>query len=274
MNALGLIVCGVGGRMGGVLVRLIQDTPGVALVGALDRPGSRRLGQDAGEVAGAGHLDVEIVDRIETAGAGGGVIVDFTTPEASVVHMEAAAARATPIVIGTTGFNAEQLGQIRRLAAGAPTVLAPNMSLGVNLLLELVGQVARSLGDAYDVEIVEAHHRFKKDAPSGTALALARAAGEALGRSLDRVGVAGRSGFAERKKTDIGLLSLRAGDIAGEHTVMFGGIGERIELVHRAHSRDAFGRGAIRAAQWVADKETGLYGMREVLEQTPGNTSE
>ena len=264
--SLGLIVCGVGGRMGGVLVRLIQETAGLALAGATDRPGSRRLGQDAGEVAGAGHLGVEIVDRIDdTSAAGNRVIVDFTTPEASVANMKAAAKSATPIVIGTTGFNARQLRQIRTLAARTPTVLAPNMSLGVNLLLDLVGQVARSLGDAYDVEIVEAHHRFKKDAPSGTALALARAAGEALGRKLERVGVAGRSGFAERKKTDIGLLSVRAGDIAGEHTVIFGGIGERIELVHRAHSRDAFGRGAIRAARWVADKEAGLYSMREVL---------
>ena len=265
MSTLGLIVCGPGGRMGGVLVRLIQDTPGVTLVGACDRPGSPRLGQDAGEVAGAGHVGVEIVDRIEPSAGGGRVIVDLTTPEASVAHMKAAAKTATPIVIGTTGFNAGQLRQVRTLAAKTPTVLAPNMSLGVNLLLDLVGQVAQRLGDAYDVEIVEAHHRFKKDAPSGTALALARAAGDALGRKLERVGVAGRSGFAERKKTDIGLLSVRAGDIAGEHTVMFGGIGERIELVHRAHSRDAFGRGAIRAAGWLADKENGLYGMRDVL---------
>ena len=251
--------------MGGVLVRLIQDTPGVTLVGAVDRPGSPRLGQDAGEVAGAGHLGVEIVDRIEPSASERHVIVDLTTPEASVAHMKAAAKTATPIVIGTTAFNTRQLRQIRSLADKTPTVLAPNMSLGVNLLLELVGQVARSLGDAYDVEIVEAHHRFKKDAPSGTALALARAAGDALGRKLERVGVAGRSGLSERKKTDIGLLSVRAGDIAGEHTVMFGGIGERIELVHRAHSREAFGRGAIRAAQWVVEKKNGLYGMQDVL---------
>lgn len=264
-NTLGLIVCGPGGRMGGTLVRLIQDTPGCTLVGAVDRPGSPRLGQDAGEVAGAGHLGVKIVDRIEPAAEEKRVIADLTTPEASIAHMKAAAKTATPIVIGTTGFNARQLRQIRTLAARTPTVLAPNMSLGVNLLLGLVGQVARSLGDTYDVEVVEAHHRFKKDAPSGTALALARAAGDALGRKLERVGVEGRSGFGERKKTDIGLLSVRAGDIAGEHTVMFGGIGERIELVHRAHSRDAFARGAIRAAQWVVDKERGLYSMRDVL---------
>lgn len=264
---LGLIVCGPGGRMGGTLVRLIQDTRGVTLAGAVDRLGSPRLGEDAGEVAGAARLGVEIVDRIERAEERR-VIIDLTTPEASVGHMKAAANTATPIVIGTTGFNARQLRQIRTLAAKTPTVLAPNMSLGVNLLLDLVGQVARSLGDAYDVEIVEAHHRFKKDAPSGTALALARAAGDAMGRKLERVGVEGRSGFGERKKTDIGLLSVRAGDIAGEHTVMFGGIGERIELVHRAHSRDAFARGAIRAAQWLADKEAGLYGMRDVLGRT------
>ena len=251
--------------MGGTLIRLIQETPDVALAGAVDRPGSPRLGLDAGEVAGAGHMGVEIVDRIEPAAGEKRVIVDLTTPEASVAHMKAAAKTAIPIVIGTTGFNAGQLRQIRTLAAKAPTVLAPNMSLGVNLLLGLVGQVARTLGDAYDVEIVEAHHRFKKDAPSGTALALARAAGDALGRRLERVGVEGRSGFGERKETDIGLLSVRAGDIAGEHTVMFGGIGERIELVHRAHSRDAFGRGAIRAAQWLADKENGLHGMQDVL---------
>lgn len=257
--------------MGGALIRLIQDTPGVALAGAVDRPGGKRLGRDAGEVAGAGHLGVEIVDRIEPVAGEKRItgekriIVDLTTPEASVAHMKAAARTATPIVIGTTGFHTRQLRQIRTLAARTPTVLAPNMSLGVNLLLDLVGQVARGLGDAYDVEIVEAHHRFKKDAPSGTALALARAAGDALGRKLERVGVEGRSGFGARKQTDIGLLSVRAGDIAGEHTVMFGGIGERIELVHRAHSRDAFARGAIRAAQWLADRENGLYGMRDVL---------
>ncbi len=273
MSTLGLIVCGPGGRMGGALVRLIRDTPGVTLAGACDRPGSPRLGRDAGEVAGAGHLGVEIVDRIEPLVEPGieppaeerRVIVDLTTPEASVAHMKAAAGTATPIVIGTTGFNARQLRQIRTLAARTPAVLAPNMSLGVNLLLELVGRVARSLGDAYDVEVVEAHHRFKKDAPSGTALALARAAGDALGRRLERVGVEGRRGAGARKTTDIGLLSVRAGDIAGEHTVLFGGIGERLELIHRAHGRGAFGRGAIRAAQWVAERENGLYGMREVL---------
>lgn len=262
---LGLVVCGVGGRMGGAIVRLIPDTPGVVLAGAADRAGSLRIGQDAGEGAGAGQLGVPISDRVDASAGEKRVIVDFTTPDASVAHMKAAARSGTPIVIGTTGFNARQLRQIRTLAAKTPTVLAPNMSLGVNLLLGLVGQVARSLGDAYDVEIVEAHHRFKKDAPSGTALALARSAAEALGRKLERVGVPGRSGVSERKTSDVGLLSVRAGDIAGEHTVLFGGIGERIELIHRAHSREAFARGAIRAAQWLADKDAGFYTMQDVL---------
>lgn len=264
-NSLGLIVCGVGGRMGGTIVRLIHDVPGVVLTGATDRAGSPRIGQDAGEVAGAGQLGVAISDHIDAPAGEKRVIVDFTTPEASLTHIKAAAKSGTPIVIGTTGFHARQLRRIRAFAAKTPTVLAPNMSLGVNLLLGLVGQVARSLGDAYDVEIVEAHHRFKKDAPSGTALALARSAAEALGRNLERVAVPGRSGVSERKQTDIGLLSVRAGDIAGEHTVMFGGIGERIELVHRAHSREAFARGAVRAAQWLADKDAGLYTMQDVL---------
>ena len=264
-SALGLVVCGVGGRMGGVLVRLVRETPGVTLAGAVDRPGGGRVGRDAGEAAGAGRLGVAVGDRIEALLGPGRVVVDFTGPEASMVHMKAAAETGTPIVIGTTGFDAGQLRRIRRLAARTPTVLAPNMSLGANLLLALVGQAARSLGGGYDVEIVEAHHRFKKDAPSGTALALAGAAGEALGRRAGRVGVAGRSGFSERKKTDIGMLSVRAGDIAGEHTVLFGGIGERVELTHRAHTREAFGRGAIRAARWVAVRENGLYTMQDVL---------
>ena len=251
--------------MGGVLVRLIRETPGVALVGAVDRPGSGRVGRDAGEVAGVGRLGVAVGDRIEALLGQGRVILDFTAPEASMVHMKAAAETGTPVVIGTTGFDAGQLRRIRRLAARTPTVLAPNMSLGANLLLGLVGQAARSLGDAYDVEVVEAHHRFKKDAPSGTALALARAASEALGRKIERVGVAGRSGSSERRKTDIGMLSVRAGDIAGEHTVLFGGIGERVELTHRAHGREAFGRGAIRAARWVADRGNGLHTMQDVL---------
>lgn len=264
-SQLGLIVCGVAGRMGGVLVRLIQETAGVELVGATDRPGSSRIGMDAGQLAGIGNLGVVVEDRIEVSSSGKRVVVDFSQPDASVHYMQVAAKRELPIVIGTTGFTSHQLRQIRRLATKTRTVLAPNMSLGINLLLGVVAQVARTLGNEYDVEIIEAHHRFKRDAPSGTALALGRSAALALGRDLDRVGIAGRKGVSPRRKTDIGLLSVRGGDIAGEHMVLFAGIGERIELVHRAHSRDAFGRGAIRAAQWLVGQNKGLYGMEEVL---------
>jgi 4-hydroxy-tetrahydrodipicolinate reductase len=192
-------------------------------------------------------------------------VLDFTRPEASLTIVGRCASAGVPIVIGTTGFNATQLGQIRKMAAKTATVLAPNTSVGINVLTSLVEQVAGILGDAYDVEIIEAHHRFKRDAPSGTALALGEAAAKTLKRDLDRVAVSGRKGTGARQKSEIGMLSLRAGDIAGEHTVLFGGIGERIELTHRAHSRDAFGRGALRAAQWLVGRKKGLYTMRDVL---------
>ena len=186
------------------------------------------------------------------------VIIDFTHPEASLGYLRAAAKNATPIVMATTGFNSEQLAEIKRLARRAPTLLSANTSLGVNVLISLLGQAAKMLGEDYDVEIVEAHHRLKKDAPSGTALALGRSVANALNRDLDKVGINGRKGIVgERSRKEIALLSVRAGDIVGEHTVIFGGVGERLEFIHRAHSRDTFARGAIRAAQWLVEPETG-----------------
>ena len=171
-----------------------------------------------------------------------------------------------PIVIATTGFDVKQLSAIKRLARRTPTLLSANTSLGVNVLVSLLGKAAKMLGDDYDVEIVEAHHRFKKDAPSGTALALGRSVADALNRDLDKVGINGRKGIVgARSKKEIALLSVRAGDIVGEHTVIFGGIGERLEFIHRAHSRDTFAHGAIRAAQWLARKKPGLYGMPDML---------
>jgi 4-hydroxy-tetrahydrodipicolinate reductase len=180
--------------------------------------------------------------------------------------LRSAAKKHVPVVIATTGFDDKQLAEIKRLARRVPTLLSANNSLGVNLLISLVGRAAKMLGDDYDVEIVEAHHRFKKDAPSGTALALGRAVAAALGRDLDKVVVNGRSGIVgERGKKEIALLSVRAGDIVGEHTVIFGGIGERLEFIHRAHSRDTFACGALRAAKWLATQKPGLYGMQDVL---------
>lgn len=264
--ALGLIVCGVGGRMGGAVVRAAAQTPGVQLVAAIDKPGSSRIGKDAGVMSAAGHLDVTIVAGIESHLRRNAVIVDFTNPEASLGYLRVAAKTATPVVIATTGFNAKQLAEIKRLSRRTPTLLSANTSLGVNVLVSLLGSAAKMLGDDYDVEIIEAHHRFKRDAPSGTALALGGSIAKALHRDLDKIGINGRKGIVgERSKNEIALLSVRAGDIVGEHTVIFGGIGERLEFIHRAHSRDTFARGAIRAALWLGKQKPGLYGMHDVL---------
>ena len=264
--ALGLIVCGVGGRMGGAVVRAAAQTAGVRLAAAIDKPGSARLGKDAGEASAAGHLGVTIGDKIEQHLKSNTVIIDFTNPEASLGYLRDATKKAVPIVIATTGFNSKQLAEIKRLSRRAPTLLSANTSLGVNVLVSLLDKAAKMLGEDYDVEIIEAHHRFKKDAPSGTALALGRSVAKALNRDLNKIGINGRKGIVgERSKKEIALLSVRAGDIVGEHTVIFGGIGERLEFIHRAHSRDTFARGAIRAAQWLARQKPGLYGMQDVL---------
>ena len=264
--ALGLVVCGVGGRMGGAVVRAAKQTHDVKLTGAIDKPGSARLGKDAGEIAAAGYLGVAVSDKIDPHLKPDTVIIDFTNPEAALVYLRAAAKKKAPIVIATTGFSSKQLAEIKRLSRHTPTLLSANTSLGVNVLIALLGKAAEMLGDDYDVEIIEAHHRFKKDAPSGTALALGRSVATALKRDLDKVGISGRKGIVgERSKKEIALLSVRAGDIVGEHTVIFGGMGERLEFIHRAHSRDTFARGAIRAAQWLAKQKPGLYGMQDVL---------
>lgn len=252
--------------MGSVVVRLIHQTPGVKLLGAIGRPGSPRIGGDAGEVAGVGRLGVAVRDQIGSLLKENVAIIDFTRPAASLGYLRAAARREVPIVIGTTGFTPREWSEIKRLGRRTKVLLSPNMSVGVNLLISLLGKVARSLGDDYDVEIVEAHHRLKRDAPSGTALAMAREVAKALKRDLGTVGVYGRKGIVgERKKKEIGIMAVRAGDIVGEHTVIFGGLGERIEFIHRAHSRETFARGAIRAVQWLVRQKKGLYSMKDVL---------
>jgi 4-hydroxy-tetrahydrodipicolinate reductase len=252
--------------MGGAVARAIEQTADLKLLAAIDKPGSPRLGKDAGEVTAAAHLACPVSADIEPFLSENAVIIDFTQPEASLGFLRAAANKRVPMVVATTGFSAQQLAEIEILAKSTAVVLAANTSLGVNVLLALLGKAAQMLGADYDVEIVEAHHRFKKDAPSGTALAMARSVAQALGRDLEKVGLHGRQGIiGERGKNEIALLSVRAGDIVGEHTVIFGGIGERLEFIHRAHSRDTFAHGAIRAARWLAGKEPGLYGMRDVL---------
>ena len=261
-----LVVCWIAGRMGGAVARVIQQTRGVKLVGAVDRPRSPRVGKDVGEVVGFGTLGVPVSDNIGALLKGNVAIIDFTRSAVSLGYLREAAKREVSIVIGTTGFTAREWHEIKRLSRRTRVLVAPNMSVGVNLLISLLGKVARSLGDDYDVEIVEAHHRLKRDAPSGTALAMAREVAKALKRDLGTVGVYGRKGIVgERKKKEIGIMSVRAGDIVGEHTVIFGGIGERIEFIHRAHSRETFARGAIRAVQWLVKQKKGLYSMQDVL---------
>ncbi len=260
------IVAGAGGRMGGRIITTIHEAEGIILGGAFEHPDSPAVGKDAGTVAGVGELGVTIAPGLADVMDKGDVIIDFTFHEATVKHAELASQSGKPMVIGTTGFSTQELDTIKGYAHKFPCVLAPNMSVGVNLLYKLIDMAARVLGDDYDIEIVEAHHRMKKDAPSGTALQLGRVAAKALGRDLDKVGVFERNGIiGERSREEIGIQTVRAGDIVGEHTVLFGGIGERVEIVHKASSRDTFAKGAVRAAKWIVAKDAGFYDMQDVL---------
>ncbi len=261
-----VIVTGAAGRMGGRVLALAKEAGDFRIVGATERPGHAAIGQDVGEVAGIGAVGVKVADGLAKIIMGADVVIDFTAPEASIDHLREASKAGVAIVVGTTGLTKEHLAESRRLAAHIACVISPNMSVGVNVLFKVLREVARTLGDDYDVEIVEAHHHFKKDAPSGTALRMAQVVAEALGRDLEQVGVYGRKGIVgERPKAEIGVHTVRAGDIVGEHTVLFGGMGERIEIGHRAHSRDNFARGALRAARFVAQAPKGLYDMADVL---------
>jgi len=261
-----VIVTGAAGRMGGRVLALAKEAGDFQIVGATERPGHSAIGQDVGEVAGIGAVGVKVADGLAKIITGADVVIDFTAPEASIEHLRAASKAGVAIVVGTTGLTKEHLAEARRLAAHMACVISPNMSVGVNVLFKVLREVARTLGDDYDVEIVEAHHHFKKDAPSGTALRMAQVVAEALGWDLEQVGIYGRKGIVgERPKTQIGVHTVRAGDIVGEHTVLFGGMGERIEIGHRAHSRDNFARGALRAARFVAQAPKGLYDMADVL---------
>ncbi|MFQ5894129.1 MAG: 4-hydroxy-tetrahydrodipicolinate reductase [Nitrospinota bacterium] len=260
------VVCGAAGRMGGRVIHQVLAHPELTLAGAVERPDHPAVGQDAGDVAGAGAQGVTVVGSLAEALDAAEVVLDFTQPEASLAHLEAAAHAGRAAVIGTTGFSGEQRATIEQIGPTTRAVVAPNMSVGVNVMFKVASELARLLGDDYDVEIVEAHHRLKKDAPSGTAVRLAELVAAALGRDLEAVGVYGRYGMVgERRPEEIAVMTLRAGDITGEHTLMFGGVGERIELTHRAHNRDNFARGAARAARWVVDQPPGLYDMQDVL---------
>ena len=251
--------------MGRTLVSCIDDTEGVELAGGTENSGHPSVGSDLGELAGIGKNGVLLAGQLDRAVEDCDAIIDFTTPESSMQTLSVAADKKRPVILGTTGFSKEQTQTIREYAGKTHCVMAPNMSIGVNLLFKIVRDAAQALGDAYDVEIVEAHHKFKKDAPSGTAVRISEIVADALHRNLDEVGVYGRKGIHVRDPKEIGIHTLRAGDIVGEHRVLFGGMGENLEIFHRAQSRETFARGAVRAAQWVVDQPVGLYDMQDVL---------
>ncbi len=260
------IVVGAAGRMGLRLLAVLRENPQFLLAGAVERKDHPQMGQDIGEIAGLGKWQVFLSGSLAEVIGQGEVIIDFTNAEASLNNLKVAAAAAKAAVVGSTGFSSAQMEEVKKIGQQIPCVLSPNMSVGVNVMFRLLADLARVLGDDYDVEVIEAHHRLKKDAPSGTAIKIGQILAQALNRNFDEVGVYARKGIiGERTKAEIGLQTIRAGDIVGEHTVIFGGLGERIEVIHRAHSRDNFARGALRAAQWVVKQKPGLYDMQDVL---------
>ena len=257
-----LAITGTGGRMGNRLVALAQADPELDLVAAVARSGSTRIDQDAGQVAGLGYIGLPVTDELTATPA---VLVDFTTPVAFRHWLKACRDRGIAMVVGTTGLHADDHRAIDQAAADIAVVQSPNMSLGVNLLFKVVAEVARVLGDDYDKEIVEAHHRYKKDAPSGTAMGLADAILAAMGKTRDALVYDRHGNEATRKSGEIGMHALRIGDEVGRHTAYFAALGERLELTHVATNRDTFAHGALRAAKWVAARPAGRYTMADVM---------
>lgn len=265
-NRPGIVVAGASGRMGRMLAQAVLESPDCRLVGALERGGHPWVGQDLGTAMGGAAVGVTVTDDAVAAIAQAQALLDFTSPAATVAYAELAAQARAVHVIGTTGLSAEDLQRIRAAARHAPIIRAGNMSLGVNLLVGLTRRVAAALGEDWDIEIVEAHHRHKVDAPSGTALMLGEAAAEGRGAMLDQLRVPGREGMTgARKPGSIGFSAIRGGDIVGEHDVIFAAAGERVVLRHMATDRAIFARGALRAALWGQDKGPGEYDMADVL---------
>ena len=259
-----IIVCGAAGRMGQLLVRLIAAEPRAQLAAAIEAAGHRALGRDAGEVAGIPALAVPLTAAYVPSPES--VTLDFTAPGPALAHLETAQANGAAIVVGTTGFAPAERARAEELARQTRAVIAPNMSVGMTVLEGLVAAATRTLGRDFDIEIVEIHHRLKRDAPSGTALRLGEVAAQAQGEPLEGRALFGREGEpGPRRDNEIGILGVRGGDVVGDHTVLFLGSGERLELIHRSQSRECLARGALRAALWVAHQPPGLYTMRDVL---------
>jgi len=259
-------VIGAAGRMGRALIEAVTEAEGVALTAAIDRPGNSLIGSDAGELAAIGKLGVAVADSLDAVKDDFDVLIDFTAPAATVANARFCAEHGKKMAIGTTGLSEDEKAQLAEAASKTAIMFAPNMSMGVNLCFKLLEIAAQVLGDEVDIEVVEAHHRHKVDAPSGTALRMGEVVADALGRDLNKVAVYGREGQeGPRDRETIGFATVRAGDIVGEHTVMFAADGERVEITHKATSRMNFARGAVRACRWLGEKEPGLFDMQDVL---------
>jgi len=266
MTDIRIAVAGAGGRMGCTLIRAVTEADGLTLSVATEQSTSSLLGTDAGELAGIGRLGVAVCSDPQPVLADFDVLIDFTTPAATRDHIELCRGAGKRMVIGTTGLTPAQRAVVAEAGTEIGIVHAPNMSIGVNLCLKLLEVAARVLGDTADVEIIEAHHRHKVDAPSGTAIRMGEVVAQALGRELEQVAVYGREGHTgARRRETIGFETIRAGDVVGEHTVWFATEGERVEIVHKTSSRLTFALGAVRAALWIAGREPGLYDMQDVL---------
>ncbi len=261
-----IAVMGAAGRMGRTLIEAVQQAPGAGLTAAIDRPDSTLVGADAGELAGLGRVGVVVSDHLEKVIDEFDVLIDFTHPSVTLNNLEVCRKAGKAMVIGTTGFTVEERQRLAEVAREIPIVFAANFSVGVNLCLKLLDTAARVLGDEVDIEVIEAHHRHKVDAPSGTALRMGEVVANALGRDLQKVAVYGREGqTGARARETIGFATVRAGDIVGDHTVLFAAEGERVEITHKASSRMTFAKGAVRAALWLEGRAAALYDMQDVL---------
>lgn len=261
-----IAVMGAAGRMGRTLIEAVQQAPGAGLTAAIDRPDSTLVGADAGELAGLGRVGVVVSDHLEKVVDEFDVLIDFTHPSVTLNNLEVCRKAGKAMVIGTTGFTVEERQRLAEVAREIPIVFAANFSVGVNLCLKLLDTAARVLGDEVDIEVIEAHHRHKVDAPSGTALRMGEVVANALGRDLQKVAVYGREGqTGARARETIGFATVRAGDIVGDHTVLFAAEGERVEITHKASSRMTFAKGAVRAALWLEGRTAALYDMQDVL---------
>ncbi|MCL5042987.1 MAG: 4-hydroxy-tetrahydrodipicolinate reductase [Gammaproteobacteria bacterium] len=259
-------VIGAAGRMGKTLIEALTQAEGAVLAAAIERPDSSLLGADAGELAGVGKLGVAVSGDLQSITDDFDVLIDFTHPTTTLVNLAICRAAGKAMVIGTTGFSEAEKGELAAAAQDISIVFAPNFSVGVNLCLKLLDMAARVMGEDADIEVIEAHHRHKVDAPSGTALRMGEVVADALGRDLSKVAVYGREGqTGARERDTIGFATVRAGDVVGDHTVLFATEGERVEITHKASSRMTFAKGAVRSCVWLRGKPAGLYDMQDVL---------